>query len=1285
MSDDVTITVRVNNQTAAGFRDIHGQIRTLDGRFATAAGGIRRSSSGISQALVDVKASMLSLAPAAVPVAAAMAPVAAKTGAAGLALVAFGAALKPQISNLQDVSAAQDKYNDAVTQYGRQSKQAMEAQQAVAQTLRTMPKETQRAAVGYQLLREETKAWSDDMARFTMAPVEKSFAVMGQVVPKLTPMVRGASTELDRLMSVAGGAVNTSAFDALMDKVSAFANSSLREATDDAIHFARVLSEGGGGEGAVGQFFAYARENGPAVRELLSSVAQAAGNLAAGAAEAGPGLLAVVNALAQLVAAVPPEVIGTLMQVYAAFKLITLAGAGIAATSAAAGGLATRVTALGTASAAAGGGLAGLRAAFMALGATAKASVVVAGIAAVAVAVHKLSSMGREAPPNVERLTTSLGRLGQSGKIGGEAARVFGDDLGGLYDKIRSVSDPATVDKVQQGLVKIFSLGMADSTPVKEAKQNLAAIDDALAGLVKGGKAEQAAQAFEALKRAYRKGGGDVGDLKDKLDGYKSALADQRFEQELAAQSMGLFGAQAQKAQASLDAQKRSADGLRQSLQALNDAQRQGLGGMIGFEAAIDAAAKAAQSNAGALSMSGGKLNLNSEKARDAASALNDLAAKTDEAAAQARQSGASWETVNGIYARGRGEFLKQAQAMGLTAAQARQLAGQIMKIPSKKSTRLEMRTEDAVTGLNSVIAAMKRTPKAKSVTVKALTKDAVALLQSLGLKVRRMPDGSFRVTAKTGAAHSSIGAVRRARDGLKNKTISIGANTGAFRAAVSGLVGRVLGTSFINVVYRKNPAVGAALLGGMRAFGASGGLASTLPQKRFASGGAVQAFPNGGPIQGPGTSTSDSILGMFPSGATARVSDSEYVVQARAVKKYGVRFLDALNDGRLLIPGLKKGGLTKAQRAERAREAARVQREARNTLWDQFGISHFGRKAGYQRDPFEKALGAPSDLGSLVSSLNQARGNIKRATSGGTERRLLRALDSTGKSLIRNEKSLSKVNTALDKAKDKLGDLRSSASQLQESVRSNVLSAASILRGQGEGKPVTVRSVMSGLIDSRDKATAFSGALSTLKKRGLDKGLLRQIAEAGIDGGGLETAGALMRASSSEIKSMNSLQAQIAKSALSSGKTAADAFYGAAIKAQEKLVKGLQKSQDKLEKAMAKLARALEKTIARGLRGRKAAGGIIGAAASGGIRSGLTWVGEHEPELLDLPVGSRVRSGPDSRRLAAAASGGPREPIVLELRSSGSDVDEFLLKILRRAIKTRGRDVQLVLAGRPA
>lgn len=89
--------------------------------------------------------------------------------------------------------------------------------------------------------------------------------------------------------------------------------------------------------------------------------------------------------------------------------------------------------------------------------------------------------------------------------------------------------------------------------------------------------------------------------------------------------------------------------------------------------------------------------------------------------------------------------------------------------------------------------------------------------------------------------------------------------------------------------------------------------------------------------------------------------------------------------------------------------------------------------------------------------------------------------------------------------------------------------------------------------------------------------------------------------------------------------------------------------------------------------------GGIRGAADGGG-RSGLTLTGEAGPELLDLPPGTRVRTNPDTRRMLGAGSGS-REPVVLELRSGGSRLDDLLVEMLRKSIRARGGNAQVVLS----
>jgi hypothetical protein len=125
--------------------------------------------------------------------------------------------------------------------------------------------------------------------------------------------------------------------------------------TDQVMHFLRVLSEGGAFKsGPIAEFMAYAKENGPAARKPSSHLGRRLVTLLRGAAQAGPGMLTLVTAAAKLVAALPPELVGIILSVASALKLLQLTGAGMAAL---AGGLArvrTAIVLLAAASAAAG-------------------------------------------------------------------------------------------------------------------------------------------------------------------------------------------------------------------------------------------------------------------------------------------------------------------------------------------------------------------------------------------------------------------------------------------------------------------------------------------------------------------------------------------------------------------------------------------------------------------------------------------------------------------------------------------------------------------------------------------------------------------------------------------------------------------------------------------------------------------------------------------------------------------------------------------------------------------
>jgi hypothetical protein len=797
-------------------RTLRGDLDDLDGtvtRLSGNLGGLRGSLGHTSGAARNASGSMRSLlvtagllATGIIPIAASLVPIAAGLAAAGAAAGAFGVAIGGQIATLVEAGEAQEKYDDAVREHGKSSEQAVAAEKEYMRQLEEMPQATREAAAAVSVLKDEYKEWSNALADDTMPIAIKSMGLMQALLPKLTPLVRGTSDEFEHMLDVLAGASQTQGFDGLMDRFAEFAGETLSKATSGMVRFSQALDTGEIG-GDWREFMDYAREVAPQVGDTLSELATTMLHLLVAGSDLGVSVLQLVEAFAALVNAVPPEVLSMLLQFYAATKLVALGAAGLAAVTG--GAAAARLAAYFTVMRAAGVATT-LRATAASMSMMTKAAIGLGVLAAAAVGINKLAENARGAPPDVDRLTTSLKELAITGKMTGELKKTFGD-FDGLIDKMKKLRvETERASDANEGFVipgiEQFSDWIGDvgndlfkgEESFKALKEDFKGVDEALAQLASSGNAASAAEGFDLIRRAGKEAGYSTKEINDLLPEYQAAVASLKVEQQLAAAGMGLFGQQAIATKGKLDAQRASADGLRGAIQALNDVNRQALGGMIGFEAAIDAAAKAAAENAGALNMVNGQLDLNDPKAQAAATALQELATKTDEAAAAARASGASWGEVNAIYDRGRAELVKYAQQMGLSETQANALATSILGIPADKDITIEMIREDALAGLDQVIAKIKATPGSKSVTVDALTAEAMRLLNSLGFRTETLPDGRVTVTALTGSALANIGAVQNARDRLSDKTITITTNyvvTGN-QARRSGAHGTQLGNA---------------------------------------------------------------------------------------------------------------------------------------------------------------------------------------------------------------------------------------------------------------------------------------------------------------------------------------------------------------------------------------------------------------------------------------------------------------------------------------------------------
>lgn len=824
--DDLGARARL---AASGVRTLGTSARTADGRLDTlntrattlsttinglgtnlnhagrALGGLQGSLNSTSQATTSTTASSkkllviaAALGTALLPIAASIAPIAAGLGAAGVGLGVFGAAIAGQIKAITDAVEAQTEYDEAVREHGRTSTEAAEADIARAKVLEKMPPATREAAAAYEALTDHYKDFSDSLAGDTMPVATKAMGVFSRLLDHTRPLAKGAAKETGRFMTILAGGLETAAFSRFMDDFSVFAVETLARANSGIVRLSRGLATGEVG-GNLREFFAYAKANGPAVAETLSELGKALLKLLAAASDVGVSMLTVVNAFAKLVNAIPTDMLSTLLQLAIAFKAVQLAGLGFAAVAPVMGAMATNTTRFIRA-ARFGGVASAIAGVTQQLTLMQRASIVLAVLTVAVMAISHLADEAKGAPPDIDRLTTSLKELGKAGRFSGELAKTFGDmdgltkSLGMLNAQVKAMDQAKKVlDFVPAGAAidwlakKVTTLVHGDKS-LEALQEDFTSLDKSMASLATSGHAELAASNYEGFTKALTEAGYSTEQITALFPEYQAAVAGLKAEQELTASSMGVFGQQALETKSKLDAQKLSADGLRQSIQALNDVNRAALGGMIGFEQAIDDAAEAAKKNAGALTMTGGKLDLNSQKARDAAAALQELGTKTDEAAAAAREANAPWSEVIAIQERGRAEITKLGIAMGLTRPQAEQLAQAILDIPDDKQTRIEMDREDALAGLNEVIAKIEATPDAKSVTVSALTSDAMTTLTALGYKVETLPNGQVRVTALTGQAIGGLAAVKAARDALEDRTITI---TTVHKTVQSNTLGR--------------------------------------------------------------------------------------------------------------------------------------------------------------------------------------------------------------------------------------------------------------------------------------------------------------------------------------------------------------------------------------------------------------------------------------------------------------------------------------------------------------
>jgi TP901 family phage tail tape measure protein len=244
-------------------------------------------------------------------------------------------------------------------------------------------------------------------------------------------------------------------------------------------------------------------------------------------------------------------------------------------------------------------------------------------------------------------------------------------------------------------------------------------------------------------------------------------------------------------------------------------------------------------------------------------------------------------------------------------------------------------------------------------------------------------------------------------------------------------------------------------------------------------------------------------------------------------------------------------------------------------------------------------------------------------------------------------EASLASLTKNADTAAKTLDDLQSSSKQLHDSVQQAVAGSYSLSTGYGKqqtssmiirdgiGYTTTAGGSASSIAGyyaaGAQTASQFADALKQLAGRGVNAGLLAELAQMGTEQG-LPIAQALLQGSSTDLDSLNSSYDAIQAAGGSAGTTVADATFADQIAAADANAK-------QITDEITTQGEALRKIIATafGLKGY--------ATGTSFAEAGIRWVGEHGPELVGFAGGEKVLNAQQSRAWTRQVGGGGAMP----------------------------------------
>lgn len=137
---------------------------------------------------------------------------------------------------------------------------------------------------------------------------------------------------------------------------------------------------------------------------------------------------------------------------------------------------------------------------------------------------HAVDAIDPVRTANLSKLERDLLRFSDSGRVGGEASKVLGAEFEDLADAMHRVGEPSNAQRVSDVFDHITPGVETSQHQLKEARQTIDDVDQALAALASRDP-EAAAAAFEGISEALEGQGISASQTEEMFDQYASAVA----------------------------------------------------------------------------------------------------------------------------------------------------------------------------------------------------------------------------------------------------------------------------------------------------------------------------------------------------------------------------------------------------------------------------------------------------------------------------------------------------------------------------------------------------------------------------------------------------------------------------------------------------------------------------------------------------------------------------------------------------------------------------------------